>query len=34
MYYKEHLPNIKRHELCTLKEYLVKEVIVDKKGDF
>ena len=34
MHYKEHLPNIKRHELCILKEYLVKGVIVDKKGDF
>ena len=31
MYYKEHLPIIKRDDLCTLKECLVTEIRVDKK---
>ena len=31
MYYKEHLPIIKRDDLCSLKECLVKEIIVGKK---
>ena len=31
MYYKEHLPIIKRDDLCTLKECLVTEIIVGKK---
>ena len=31
MYYKEHLPIIKREDLCTLKECLVTEIRVDKK---
>ena len=34
MYYKEHIPIIKRDDLCTLKECLVTEIIVDKKGFF
>ena len=34
MYYKEHLPIIKRDDLCTLKECLVAEIIVDKKVFF
>ena len=31
MYYKEHLPIIKRDDLRTLKEYLATETVVDKK---
>ena len=34
MYYKEHLPIIKRDDLCSLKECLVKEIIVGKKKLF
>ena len=34
MYYKEHLPIIKRDDLCTLKECLVTEIRVDKKKFF
>ena len=34
MYYKEHLPIIKRDELWTLKEFLVMEIIVGKKKLF
>ena len=34
MYYKEHLPIIKRDDFCTLKECLVTEIIVDKKSSF
>ena len=34
MYYKEHLPIIKRNDLCTLKECLVTEIRVDKKKFF
>ena len=30
MYYKEHFPIIKRDDLCTLKECLATEIIVDK----
>ena len=30
-YYKEHLPIIKRDDLCTLKKCLVMEIRVDKK---
>ena len=32
MYYKEHILIIKRDDLCTLKECLVAEIRVDKKG--
>ena len=32
--YKEHIPIIKRDDLCTLKERLVTEIIVDKKSFF
>ena len=31
MYYKEHLPIIRRDDLCHLKECLVTEIRVDKK---
>ena len=31
MYYKEHLPIIRRDDLCSLKECLVTEIRVDKK---
>ena len=31
---KKHLPIIKRDDLCTLKECLVTEIIVDKKSFF
>ena len=34
MYYKEHLPVIKRDDLCTLKKCLVTEIIADKKKLF
>ena len=34
MYYKEHIPIIKRDDFCTLKECLVTEIIVDKKKFF
>ena len=34
MYYEEHLPIIKRDDLCTLKECLVTEIIVVKKPGF
>ena len=34
MYYKEHLPIIKRDDLCTLKECLVMEIRVDQKKFF
>ena len=34
MYSKEHLPIIKRDDLCSLKECLVKEIIVGKKKLF
>ena len=34
MYYNEHLPVIKRDDLCILKECLVTEIIVDKKVSF
>ena len=34
MYYKEHLPIIKRDDFCTLKECLVTDIIVDKKSSF
>ena len=34
MYYKEHLPIIKRDDFCTLKECLVMEIVVDKKSSF
>ena len=34
MYYKEHLPIIKRDDLCTLKECLVTEIRVHKKKFF
>ena len=34
IYYKEHIPTIKRDYLCTLKEYLVTEITVDKKRFF
>ena len=34
MYYKEHLPIIKRDDLCTLKEWLVTEIIVGKEKLF
>ena len=32
MYYKEHLPIIKRDYLCTLKGCFVTEIRVNKKG--
>ena len=32
IYYKEHLPIIKRDDLCTLKQCLVTEIRVDKKS--
>ena len=32
MYYKEHLPIIKRDDLCTLKECFVTEIRVGKKS--
>ena len=32
MYYKEHLPIVKRDDLCTLSEGLVMKIIVDKKS--
>ena len=31
MYYKEHLPIIRRDDSCSLKECLVTEIRVDKK---
>ena len=32
MYYKVHLPIIKRDDLCTLKEFLATEIRAEKKS--